>query len=243
MTHDKAKVENAVQVVQRWILAALRKRKFFSLEEANQAIAELLVKLNDKPFRKREGTRRSWFEAADKPALAPLPVERYQTGEWRKLKVELDYHVPVEGHFYSVPYRLVGHQVVIRITTAFIEIFEHSVRVASHVRSLVPDQATTLAEHRPKAHQQYLEWTPSRLLGWGETNGPNTAQLFAKILVRRENSGCSEQPISLGRDPASARQSSGRPALFLMDVFLPSRSGLLDRHSMMDNAMYCTDAP
>ena len=178
---DKAKVENAVQVVQRWILAALRKRKFFSLEEANQAIAELLVKLNDKPFRKREGTRRSWFEAADKPALAPLPNERYQTGEWRKLKVELDYHVPVKGHFYSVPYRLVGHQVDIRITTTTIEIFEHSLRVASHVRSLVPDQATTLAEHRPKAHQQYLEWTPSRLLSWGETNGPNTAQLFAKI--------------------------------------------------------------
>lgn len=179
---DKAKVENAVQVVQRWILAALRKRKFFSLEEANQAIAELLEKLNNKPFRKREGTRRSWFEAVDKPAHGPLPAERYQTGTWRRLKVELDYHVPAEGHFYSVPYQLVGQQVDIRITTTTIEIFQHSLRVASHVRSPLTDQATTLPEHRPKAHQQYLEWTPSRLLGWSETNGPNTAQLFLKIL-------------------------------------------------------------
>ncbi len=179
---DKAKVENAVQVVQRWILAALRKRKFFSLEEANQAIAGLLAKLNDRPFRKREGTRRSWFEAVDRPAHSPLPCERYQTGTWRRLKVDLDYHVPAEGHFYSVPYQLVGQQVDLRITATTIEIFQHSLRVASHVRSLMPDQATTLSEHRPKAHQHYVEWTPSRLLGWSETNGPNTAQLFATII-------------------------------------------------------------
>ena len=178
----KAKVENAVQVVQRWIIAALRKRKFFSLAEANQAIAELLVNLNNKKFRKREGTRASWFQALDQPALQPLPSERYQIGHWSKRKVELDYHIPADGSFYSVPYRLVGQQVDIRLTTTLVEIYQHSVRVASHVRSSIPGHVTTLTDHRPKAHQQYLEWTPLRLLGWAATNGPNTAQLFEKIL-------------------------------------------------------------
>jgi len=103
MILDKAVVENAVQVVQRWIVAALRKRTFFTLAELNQAIAELLVLLNHKPFRKREGTRAGQFAAFDRPALRPLPAERYEIGLWRKLKVELDYHIPAEGHFYSVP--------------------------------------------------------------------------------------------------------------------------------------------
>jgi transposase len=182
---DKAKVESAVQVVQRWIVAALRKRKFFSLAELNAAIAELLVLLNHKPFRKREGTRASQFAAFDKPALRPLPPDRYELGLWRRLKVELDYHVPADGHFYSVPYQLVGHEVEIRLTAATVEIFREGLRVASHVRSFLADRATTIAEHRPKAHQQYLEWTPSRLLGWADAAGPHTAQLFRQILATK----------------------------------------------------------
>jgi transposase len=182
---DKAKVESAVQVVQRWIVAALRKRTFFSLPEANAAIAELLVRLNHKPFRKRQGTRASLFAAFDKPALRPLPAERYEIGQWRKLKVELDYHVPAEGHFYSVPYQLVGQEVDIRLTAATVEIFHDGLRVASHARSVLADQATTIPEHRPKAHQQYLAWTPSRLLSWAEAAGPHTAQLFRQILATK----------------------------------------------------------
>lgn len=182
---DKAVVENAVQVVQRWIVAALRKRTFFSLAELNQAIAELLILLNQKPFRKREGTRASQFAAFDQPALRPLPAERYEIGQWRRLKVELDYHVPAEGHFYSVPYQLVGQEVDLRITAATVEIFRDGVRVASHARSFAVDRATTIAEHRPKAHQQYLEWTPSRLLSWAEAAGPHTAQLFRQILATK----------------------------------------------------------
>jgi transposase len=182
---DKAKAENAVQLVQRWIVAALRKRTFFSLGEVNEAISELLVLLNNKPFRKREGTRASLFAALDQPALRPLPAERYQIGQWRKLKVELDYHVPAEGHFYSVPYQLVGQQVDIRLTAATVEIFHRGLRVASHARSFVADQATTIAQHRPKAHQQYLEWTPSRLLSWADAAGPNTAELFRQILAAK----------------------------------------------------------
>lgn len=182
---DKAVVENAVQVVQRWIVAALRKRTFFSLAEVNQAIAELLVRLNNKPFRKREGTRASLFAAFDQPALRPLPAERYEIGQWRKLQVELDYHVPAEGHFYSVPYQLVGQEVEIRLTAATVEIFHDGLRVASHARSWALDRATTIPEHRPKSHQQYLEWTPSRLLSWADAAGPHTAQLFRQILATK----------------------------------------------------------
>jgi transposase len=182
---DKAVVENAVQVTQRWIVAALRKRTFFSLSEVNQAIAELLVRLNHKPFRKREGTRASQFAAFDQPALRPLPTDRYEIGHWRKLRVELDYHVPAEGHFYSVPYQLVGQEVEIRLTAATVEIFHRGLRIASHPRSFVADQATTTPQHRPKAHQQYLEWTPSRLLSWAEAAGPHTAELFRQILAAK----------------------------------------------------------
>ncbi len=182
---DKAKVENAVQLVQRWIIAALRKRRFYSLGEVNEAIAELLTHLNNKPFRKREGTRASLFAALEKPALRPLLGERYEIGRWRNLKVELDYHVPAEGHFYSVPYQLVGQQVDIRTTGATVEVFHKGVRVASHARSFVADEVTTVAEHRPKSHQQYLEWTPSRLLSWADAAGPNTGELFRQILATK----------------------------------------------------------
>jgi len=183
---DKAKVENAVQLVQRWIVAALRKRTFFSLPELNQSIGELLAVLNAKPFRKREGTRAGLFAAFDKPALRPLPAERFEMGVWRKVKVELDYHVPAEGHFYSVPYQLVGQKVDLRLTPATVEIFHDGLRMASHARSFAPTPSLiTIPEHRPKAHQRYLEWTPSRLLSWAEATGPNTAQLFQQILAAK----------------------------------------------------------
>jgi transposase len=183
---DKAKVENAVQVVQRWIVAALRKRTFFSLGELNEAIVELLLRLNQKRLRKREGTRASLFTAFDQPALRPLVAERFEIGVWRKLKVELDYHVPAEGHFYSVPYQLVGQEVEIRVTPATVEIFRDGLRVASHARCFAETQkAITIAEHRPKAHQKYLEWTPSRLLGWAEAAGPHTAEFFRQIMATK----------------------------------------------------------
>jgi hypothetical protein len=116
-------------------VAALRKRTFFSLGELNLAIAELLAALNNKPFRKREGTRASQFAACDKPALRPLPADRYEIGEWRKQKVDLDYHVSPDGSFYSVPYQLVGKHVEIRLTATAIEVFHDGVRVTSHARS------------------------------------------------------------------------------------------------------------
>jgi transposase len=184
---DKAKVEAGVLLVERWIMAALRKRKFFSLGEVNQAIAELLTKLNDRPFRKAEGTRRGWFDALDKPALSDLPAERYQYGDWSTARVNIDYHVVFDHHFYSVPYRFVHEPVEVRSSASTVEIFHKGVRVASHVRSHAPNKATTADEHRPKSHQRYMQWTPSRIVEWGGKLGPLTAELFARILASKRH--------------------------------------------------------
>jgi transposase len=179
---DKAKVESGVLLVERWIVAALRHRKFFSLAELNQAIRELLIKLNQRPFRKRPGCRVSLFQELDKPALGPLPSERYEFHQWATARVNIDYHVEVDDHYYSVPYTLTGQVVDVRSTMTTVEIFHRGERVASHLRSHETYKATTVNEHRPKSHQQHLAWPPSRLIHWAESVGPATAQLFAEIL-------------------------------------------------------------
>ena len=180
---DKAKVESAVQVAERWIVAALRHRKFFSLEELNQAIRELLTKLNHRPFRKREGSRASVFESLDKPALKPLPLESFDLSEWTRARVNIDYHVAFDANFYSVPYNLVHELVEIRSTPTTVEILHKGTRVASHLRSRETNKAISLDEHRPKSHRAHLQWTPSRMIHWAETIGPHTARLFERIMA------------------------------------------------------------
>ncbi len=179
---DKAKVENAVQVAQRWIVAALRHHKFFSLEELNVAIRELLTKLNNRPFRKREGSRASVFATLDKPALKPLPAEPFDLSEWSRARVNIDYHVSFDANLYSVPYNLVHELVEIRSTPTMVEILHKGTRVASHLRSRGRGQNITNEEHRPKSHRAHLEWTPSRMVHWAESIGPNTAKLFERIM-------------------------------------------------------------
>jgi len=180
---DKAKVESGVLVVERWIMAALRNRRFFGIEELNQAIRELLVKLNQRPFRKRPGaSRASLFEALDKPALASLPCERFDLSEWAKATVNIDYHVVFDDNYYSVPYHLVHELVEIRSLPTTVEIFHKGRRVASHLRSRGSGQMVTVAEHRPRSHREHLEWTPSRMVNWARTIGPNTARLFERIM-------------------------------------------------------------
>ena len=168
---DKAIVENAVQVAQRWILAALRHRKFFSLAEANQAVVELLQRINNRPFRRRDGSRASVFEAIDKPALQPLPQDRFEISEWVRASVNIDYHVAFDGNFYSVPYNLVQEAVEIRSTATTVEILRNGVRVASQVRNRGREKVVTNHEHRPKSHQAHLEWPPSRMVQWAEKIG------------------------------------------------------------------------
>ncbi len=179
---DKAKVESGVLLVERWIVAALRHRKFFSLAELNQAIRELLDKLNRRSFRKRDGSRASLFESVDRPALRPLPAERFDLSHWARAKVNIDYHIAFDGSLYSVPYTLTGEAVEIRSTPTTVEVFHKGQRVASHLRSRSREQTVTNPEHRPKSHQAHLEWTPSRMVNWAHSVGPFTAQLFQRIL-------------------------------------------------------------
>jgi len=180
---DKAKVESAVLVAERWIVAALRHRKFFSLEELNQGIRELLQRLNHRPFRKKDGTRASVWEAVDRPALKPLPLEPFDLSEWTRARVNIDYHVAFDSNFYSVPYNLVQEVVEIRSTATTVEILHKGTRVASHLRSREHNRAITNEEHRPHSHRAHLEWTPSRMIHWAETIGPNTARLFERIMA------------------------------------------------------------
>src|ERR1700688_365947 len=180
---DKAKVENAVQVAQRWIVAALRHHKFFVLEELNAAIRALLGKLNHRPFRKKDGTRASVWEVIDRPALKPLPTEPFDLSQWSRARVNIDYHVSFDANLYSVPYNLVQELVEIRSTPTTVEILHRGTRVASRLRSRGRGQSVTHDEHRPKSHRPHLEWTPSRMVHWAESIGPNTARLFERIMA------------------------------------------------------------
>jgi transposase len=182
---DKAKAESGVQVAERWILARLRNRTFFSLVELNTAIAELLVEMNQHPFQKLDGCRRSMFEAVDRDALRPLPRDRYQYAEWKKVRVHIDYHVKIDQHHYSVPYQLIKEELDTRLTAETVEMFDRGKRVASHVRSQKRGGFTTLNEHMPTSHRHYAEWTPERLVQWAEETGGRTAEVVTAVLANR----------------------------------------------------------
>jgi transposase len=182
---DKAKVESGVLVVERWIAAALRNRTFFSIGEANAAIRERVAWLNARPFKKLAGSRASLFAELDRPALRPLPPVPYEYATWKTAKVSIDYHVEWERHYYSVPYALVGERVDIRASARTIEVFARGRRVASHPRSGAIGRHTTESAHMPESHRRYLEWTPSRLVAWGEQTGPATGALVSAILHSR----------------------------------------------------------
>lgn len=182
---DKAKVESGVQIAERQILAALRDQTFFSVAALNQAITLRLAKLNAQPFQKLEGSRDSAFESLEKSQLLPLPPTPYQLATWSQAKVNIDYHVVVEKHYYSVPYSLIHHVLDVRLTRSTVELFEHGKRVAAHPRSYQPGGFSTLQEHRPKSHQKYLQWTPSRIVHWAGAIGPNCARLVEQVLASR----------------------------------------------------------
>jgi len=182
---DKAKVETAVQIAERWILAALRNHTFFSIAELNKAAKDKLPELNTRPMQKLKKSRRELFETMDRPALKPLPAAPYEFAEWSKALVNIDYHIQVDYHFYSVPYQLAREQIEVRLSSTTVEVLFKNRRVASHRRSFKPGGFTTLKEHMPKSHQRYLEWTPSRIIRWGAQNGPKTKELVCAILESR----------------------------------------------------------
>jgi transposase len=182
---DKAKAEAGVQGVERWLLARLRHRTFFSLAELNEALRELLVQYNRRPFQKLEGCRESLFLSLDRPALKPLPSRPYEYQQWKKARVSIDYHVEVDRHYYSVPYQLLGAQVELCLTAHTVEILHKGKRVASHLRSFQRGGHTTLPEHMPRHHREYVQWSPERLIRWARQTGPATAQVVEQILASR----------------------------------------------------------
>ena len=217
---DKAKVEVGVQIAERWILASLRNERFTSLAEANTAIRARLAWLNNRPFAKLEGTRKILFEQLDRPAMRPLPATRYELGTWKTPKVNIDYHVDVDRHYYSVPYQLVGHRVEARVSEHVVEIFYRGRRVAGHRRSGVRGGHTTCEAHMPERHRAHLAWNPERLIAWAARTGPATAELVTAIMASRPHPelgyrsclgilrlASATRPVG-SRPPADARCSS-----------------------------------
>ena len=182
---DKAKVEVGVQVVERWMLARLRHHTFFSLAEVNAALHPLVPVLHARPFKKLPGSRQALFEMLDRPALRPLPAQPYEYAEWKPARVNIDDHGEVDGHYYSVPYALVKQPLDVRLSAQVVELFDKGKRVASHRRSPLKGRHSTVAAHRPTAHQRDAEWTPQRLIDWAAPSGPATAQVVETMLASR----------------------------------------------------------
>jgi transposase len=179
---DKAKAEVGVQGIQRWILAPLRDITFFSVDEINEAIQPLLQAYNERDFYELEGCRLSQYLEIDKPALKPLPSKAYHYAEWKKARAGIDYHITVEKHHYSVPYRFLKQDIDVRMTMTTIECFHKGVRIAIHQRLWKPGHST-VHEHMPRAHQDYAEWTPERLCTWASSIGPNIALLVKELML------------------------------------------------------------
>ncbi len=184
---DKAKVEAAVLLAQRWILAALRNYQFFSLLELNEAIGGLLDKLNGRPFKKLDGCRKSHFEQFERPYLKPLPTDNYEFAHWKKARVHVDYHVDVDSHYYSVPHSFARQQVDVRLSENTVEIFAKGLRIASHMRNMRKGRHTTVKAHMPASHRHYADWTPERIVDWAAKTGPATAELTRRIMASRSH--------------------------------------------------------
>jgi transposase len=182
---DKAKVEVGVQVVQRWILARLRNRRFFSLPELNRAIRELVENLNDRLMRGWGATRRALFEQLERPALLELPPTPYEYADWKRCRVNLDYHIEIDKHFYSVPFRLLRQEVEARITAKTVEIFHRGKLIATHLRNLRPYRPSTVADHMPRSHRRYRDWTHERIQREAAAIGDETAALVEIVLRSR----------------------------------------------------------
>ena len=184
---DKAKAEVGVQIVERWIMARLRHHTFFSLASLNQAIATLLVDLNERPFKKLPGSRRTQFQQLDKPALRPLPAQPYQYAEIKKARVHIDYHVEYDRHYYSVPHHLVKQEVEVQASEGTVALYSNGQRIASHPRSYRQGAHSTCAEHMPGTHRAVHEWSAERFLRWANDVGPFTGEIVRRLLNRKRH--------------------------------------------------------
>jgi transposase len=182
---DKAKVEAAVLIASRWILAVLRNRILNSMEELRVAVAELLEKLNARKMRRLKKSRRELFEEIERAALKPLPIRAFEYAEWALPRVDLSYHVEHDDHFYSVHFSHIGEQLDLRATEATVEIFRRGTRIDSYPRSYAKGKYTTRKEHMPRAHLDQVEWTPERLTDWARKTGPMTEALLEAVMASK----------------------------------------------------------
>lgn len=232
---DKAKVEAGVLVAQRWILAVLRNRVFFSLANLNAAIRELLERLNMRALRKLRQSRRELFEAFDRPAALLLPARPYEYAQWSKARLNVDYHIEVDRHYYSAPYQLLGQTLDVRLTVSTVEAFLKGRRVAAHPRSDKPFAHTTNPAHMPPEHAKHLEWSPQRLIAWAAKTGPSTAKLFEAIMLHREHPEQAYRSclgilrLGQGYDQARMEAASARALKFKLFSFRAMRSILAAR--------------
>lgn len=193
---SKAKVETGVLIAQRWILARLRNRTFFSLAELNNAIAELVEELNTRKFQKLPGTRREAFDSLDRPSMKPLPTLRFELRQRKGTRANIDYHVEFDDRFYSVPFGYRQEPIEVRATTTVVECFHGNVRVASHRRSYArKGTAVTNPEHRPKSHEDYGDWPPERMLSWAEKFGPHVVEVVSRTLARYPHPEMGYRPV------------------------------------------------
>ena len=183
---DKSRAENGVLLVERWVLAKLRHETFFSLAALNARIKELLEQLNNKPFQKLPGSRRSQFEVLDKPALRALPTHRYQYVDIKKVKANIDYHVEYERHYYSVPHQLVGKQLEVHASSSSVQVYNLDTLITTYPRKYQAGFTTNPA-HMPENHRAHATWTPERLLNWGERIGPSTRQLVQQFIDEKQH--------------------------------------------------------
>lgn len=185
---DKAKVEGGVRLAQRWLLGRLRNRVFFSLAELNAAAHELLAAFNAKVMKGYGQSRRQVFEELDKPSALPLPTASYEMGIWKRpVRLGVDYHLEIEGHFYSAPYTLRGRILAVKISERLVEVFLGVDRVASHRRLVGKRRHSTQTEHMPQSHQQYVEWNSERIVAWAEKVGPSAHALAQAMLLNRRH--------------------------------------------------------
>lgn len=217
---DKSVVEKAVQQVEREVLAPLRNRQFFSVSDLNQAMAVLLKKHNERPFQKLPGSRKSYFEELDLPALGALPATRYEYADWKSQKLPRDYHVEFDAHYYSAPYLLKGKKLEIRASSRVVEIFHRRRRVASHIRSRVQGAKTTLPEHMPDNHRAWAERSPEGYIARALAVGPSVGELVERILGERVHPQLAfrscEGLLRLAREYGSGRtETASRRALLL----------------------------
>ena len=184
---DKAIVENAVLHVSRKILARIRDRQFFSLQELNQTLWELLNQYNARKLQGLNESRRSLFEKVERDALRPFSSQRYEIAEWKKAKANIDYHIALDNNFYSVPYKFRGKELTVRYTPSSVEIFYENKRIAVHHRLSEKRKSSTSKEHMPVRHRAYAEWSPSRIIDWADKTGPCCGEICKRIMDQREH--------------------------------------------------------